>query len=333
MNSSLASLAVHNPVLARFVDLLEAVDGRQPGLLRVITYHRIVEKDEDTSFSPGLTVSLPVFKEHMAYLSRRYRVLHIEEVLEAARAGSGLPARSLLVTFDDAYQDFAELAWPVLRKHDLPATLFVPTAFPGQPRRVFWWDWLSQAFQFTECRDEMETPAGKFSLSNTGLRLNAYKSLRDYVKGLPDAEVGDLVENICSRLDVPPRGPRILNWAALRELAHQGVTLGAHTRTHPLMNRISQEEMRLEISGSIDDLRRETGQSWPIFAYPGGELSEAAVQLVQEAGIELGFTTRRGINDLKSMDPLRINRINIGQKTSLPILRAQLLARSRLLNR
>jgi peptidoglycan/xylan/chitin deacetylase (PgdA/CDA1 family) len=329
MSASITSLALHNPALARIVDLLEAVDERRPDLLRVLTYHRVVEKDEDTSFSPGIAVSLPVFQQHAAYLSRHYHVLHIKDLLKASQSGTGLPPRSVLITFDDAYQDFARLAWPVLRRHDLPVTLFVPTAFPDHPERVFWWDWLSQAFHLTKRRDTLETPYGSFPLSDPSQRRSAYKRVRDTIKSLPNTQVYDAVEQVCCLLDVPPAGAPILGWNDLRELARQGVCLGAHTQTHPLMNQISLEEARQEISGSFSDLLRETGSTLPVFAYPGGELNDATARLLQEAGVELGFTTRRGLNDLRSMDRLRISRINIGQRTSLSVLRAQLLARSR----
>ena len=330
---SVAPFAIHNPVLVRILDLLEAVDERRPDLLRVLTYHRVVEKDEDAPFSPGLTISLPIFEQHAAYLSRHCHTLHIQDLLDASRARSGLPPRSVLITFDDAYQDFADLAWPVLRRHALPVTLFVPTAFPDHPERVFWWDWLSEAFRLTARRDELDTPAGRFSLSAPAQRRSAYKRLRDYIKSLPNVRVSGVVDQICSQLGVPQKGLPILSWDTLWELTQRDVSLGAHTQTHPLMNRISLEEVRQEISGSFGDLERKIGSTLPIFAYPGGELSDAVARLLQEAGVELGFTTRRGLNDFSTLDRLRIRRINIGQRTSLSILRAQLLARSRSLYR
>jgi peptidoglycan/xylan/chitin deacetylase (PgdA/CDA1 family) len=309
------------------------VDEHSPDLLRVLTYHRVVELDEDSLHSPGMTVSLQVFQEHIAYLSQHYHVLHIQDLLEASRAGSGLPPRSVLITFDDAYQDFGDLAWPILRQYALPVTLFVPTAFPDHPERVFWWDWLSEAFRLTTRRDELETPTGRFSLSTPAQRRNAYKRLRDYIKSLPNARVSGVVEEVCSQLGVPKSTPPVLGWEALRMLTQEGVALGAHTQTHPLMNRISLEEACQEISGSFNDLQREIGSALPVFAYPGGELSDGAARHLQDVGVELGFTTRRGLNDLSSLDQLRIRRINIGQRTSLSILRAQLLARSRPLYR
>jgi peptidoglycan/xylan/chitin deacetylase (PgdA/CDA1 family) len=91
------------------------------------------------------------------------------------------------------------------------------------------------------------------------------------------------------------------------------------------MNRISPEEAREEVVGSLRDLEREIGSVLPIFAYPSGGFNDAVVRVLEQAGVKLAFTTRRGINDLCRPDPLRLRRINVGQRTTLAALRAQLL--------
>jgi hypothetical protein len=92
------------------------------------------------------------------------------------------------------------------------------------------------------------------------------------------------------------------------------------------VNRISLEEARQEVTGSLHDLERETGSVLPIFAYPSGELSNEVVNMLEHEGFVLAFTTKRGINNINHVDPLRIQRINVGGRTTLPILRAQLLS-------
>ena len=46
------------------------------------------------------------------------------------------------MTFDDAYCDFADHAWPVFRRLGVPVTLFVATEYPDHPDRAYWWDRL-----------------------------------------------------------------------------------------------------------------------------------------------------------------------------------------------
>jgi peptidoglycan/xylan/chitin deacetylase (PgdA/CDA1 family) len=116
------------------LDWLDRAPSESARLLRVLTYHRITEPDADPEPSPSLLSATPSdFAQQVDYLNVHYHIVSIEEVLDAVRGGTRLPPRSLLLSFDDAYRDFAEHAWPVLRERGLPATLFVPTAIPMRP--------------------------------------------------------------------------------------------------------------------------------------------------------------------------------------------------------
>jgi peptidoglycan/xylan/chitin deacetylase (PgdA/CDA1 family) len=229
-----------------------------------------------------------------------------------------------LITFDDAYSDFKEHAWPILKHYGIPVTLFVPTAYPNQPEQTFWWDDLFHAIQNTPRKDSLNTTIGSLPLSNTS-RSQTYKRLKNYLKTLKHAEAVARVKQLCEELGVQPVANCILDWDSLRKLANEGVTLGAHTRTHPLMNRVTLEEAREEAVGSLQDLRHEIGSILPIFAYPSGEFNDAAAAMLEREGFKLAFTTKRGINSISRTHPLRMRRINVGGRTTLPILRAQLL--------
>lgn len=90
----------------------------------VLTYHRIAE-----SGPAGLAsyrVSQDAFAEQMAFLrDSGYSVLSLQQFRDAHVQGLTVPPRSVLLTFDDGYRDFAERALPVLEKHGFPAVLFV----------------------------------------------------------------------------------------------------------------------------------------------------------------------------------------------------------------
>ena len=117
----------------------------------------------------------------------------------------------------------------------------------------------------------------------------------------------------------------MLDWAALRALAAEGVTIAAHSRTHPLLTRLDAAALPGEIGGSRDDLERELGSVPPVFAYPSGDHDDAVVSAVAMLGFEQAFTTARGLVDLGRVEPLRLQRINIGAATSIAALRLQLI--------
>src|SRR4030067_838660 len=95
-------------------------------VLRILTYHRIARREDFAFLNPRLISASPeMFYRQMRYLKRHYQVM----------------------SFDEGYVDFNIHAWPILKKFELPVTLFVPTGFPGRPERSFWWDRLYRAFK------------------------------------------------------------------------------------------------------------------------------------------------------------------------------------------
>lgn len=317
-----------------FIALLERLGDRNPHLLRVLTYHRVDYPDAKPDLYPGTISATPdEFSRQMEFLLANYRVVEMNEILEAVRHHRELPPRAVLITFDDAYCDFSNYAWPILKQCKLPATLFVPTAFPDQPQQVFWWDRLYRAICRTAYDSPLMTPLGDLPLFTNLQRKSVFRRLLQHVKSLPDKEVRPFVDGICEQVDNVPPVNSVLDWRTLSQMASEGLTLGAHTRTHPLMNRIPVEEARQQAVASREDLKNQFGSALPILAYPGGALSDEVAQMLKREQFELAFTTQRGINDLRNVDRMRIRRMNVGRCTTLAVMRASLLPSARYFNR
>lgn len=287
----------------------DRVVRRRDGLLHVLTYHRVTDEG---GVPPGILSARPAaFARQLELLAARYRPVALADVLAAREEGRPLPRRAVLVTFDDAYEDFAEHAWPALRRLGIPATLFVPTAFPGDPARSFWWDRLHGALvaAYGEERGRAE-----------------YRRERDRIKaGGPEREAAEL-ERLLAELPSPAALPRVLGWPELRRLAAEGVTLAPHTRTHPRLGVLPAGEAEAEVRGSLDDLERELrAPAPPALAYPAGSVSAAAVRAAARCGIRVAFAGGSGVNDLWHADWLRLARINVGARTDADVLRARLL--------
>lgn len=314
MNKDISKAAIQNPVLIKLISLLESIDSRRPNQVRVLTYHLI----EDAQG----------FEQQMDFLAQNCYVTSMSELIDACQGHSILPPKSVVITFDDAYLNFKQSAWPILKSHYFSASMFVPTAFPGNRERIFWWDKLEYAFYHTKKADPLQTPVGQLPMGPVDQRKRAFKRLRKHVKSLPHRQALVFVDQICERLDCALPQPKVLSWDDLRDLAREGVTLGAHTQTHPLMNRISIQEACDEVVGSLKDLQREIGIPYPIFAYPDGQYTKEVVQSVKDAGFYLAFTTQRGTNNLSDTDHFRMRRNNIGRQATQPILRTRLLQAS-----
>jgi peptidoglycan/xylan/chitin deacetylase (PgdA/CDA1 family) len=284
-------------------------------------YHRVGElKDTPAIDSRSVSATPSGFAQQMRHLARYYHVVSMPDVLDAVKRNRTLRDRSVLITFDDAYADFADIAWPILKRFHLPATLFVPTAYPGQPELAFWWDRLYQAFAQTRRAELRDTPLGNFSLADPNSRSRSLRTLQNYVPTVPHDDAMRLVDCVCAQLaEAPAKGGSVLNWDQLRLLARDGVTLGSHTRTHPILTQLPPNRMREEIQGSQRDLKAEIGSALPIFCYPNGDHNETVTAMLREEGVELGFTTLVGQNELASSDLLRLKRTGITPRSSLPV--------------
>jgi peptidoglycan/xylan/chitin deacetylase (PgdA/CDA1 family) len=262
----------------------------------------------------------------MTHLARHYHVVSIERVLESVLQGTLLPKRAVLITFDDAYSDFDRVAWPILRSLGLPATLFVVTAHASDTKRHFWWDRLYHCVM--NCASSGgQTAAGPLRLGSLRQRAETVYRIQALVKSMPHAEGMRLIEEICSQLREPNCAPvSTLGWDELQQLARQGVTLGAHTQTHPILTQLTLEEALAEIAGAQQDLLTHVGAALPIFCYPAGRHNESVARILREQGIVLGFTTNSGQNDLASYDLLRLRRTDITPRTTLPLFWVRLLS-------
>jgi peptidoglycan/xylan/chitin deacetylase (PgdA/CDA1 family) len=88
----------------------------------ILMYHNIDTNGKNSS----LSVSPENFKDQMEFLSRyNYNVISLSELCRAKAEGERLPHNTVVLTFDDGYADNYYSAWPVLKKYNFPATIFV----------------------------------------------------------------------------------------------------------------------------------------------------------------------------------------------------------------
>lgn len=296
-------------------------------MLRILAYHRVAEvRDTPALDSRSVSATPEGFAQQMEHLARSYRVVSMPDVLQAIEKGRPLPKRAVLITFDDAYRDFAEIAWPIVKKFYLSATMFVPTAFPGHAERAFWSDALYQAFAATSRMEINIPPLGRLPLLPADQKRKSLRAIQNHLTVTPHLEAMRLVDLLCAELGLSRvQGGSILSWDQLRQLAREGLTLGSHTRTHAIVTKVTPKQLWEEVRGSQEDLQREIGACLPIFCYPNGNHNDAAVSVLRGQGIRLAFTTLSGPNELGSVDPLRLHRTVIMPRTTPAIFRLRLL--------
>ena len=112
--------------------------GVTPGgyqIVPILTYHNLGEQAKGR-----LVLAAASFREQMRYLKTNgYRVVSLAEFIEFSRLNRQLPQRAVVLTFDDGYRAFKDLAYPVLKELGFTATLFIYTDWVGAGRGSLSW--------------------------------------------------------------------------------------------------------------------------------------------------------------------------------------------------
>jgi peptidoglycan/xylan/chitin deacetylase (PgdA/CDA1 family) len=317
--------------MAALTTMLERVAEQPAHRLPVLMYHRVTDARADGRFSPGVISATPAdFARQMQALSRRYRFISLDELVQIRRQAVSPRRRSVLLTFDEGYRDFVDHVSPVIEREGIPATIFVATAFPNSGRS-FWWDEIHHAVIGTARRDPLHTSAGTFCFGTIQERGATLAAIHKQSTTLSDDAFRALLGEVIAQLDVPPLSGDVLSWEELVGLSKRGVSVSAHTDTHPRLTRLDDDALERELIACQVVLRQRIGSAPPVIAYPAGDHDDRVVSAAERAGFEIGFSTRRGVNDLRSPDWMRLDRINVGRASSESFIRMELalLPRSR----
>ncbi len=118
-----------------------------------------------------------------------------------------------------------------------------------------------------------------------------------------------------------------MTWVQAREMQESGlISFAAHTRTHPILSGIRDEQAMEEIAGSREDIRRHLGIEAKTFAYPNGQgadISQHAVQVVKEAGFGAAFSTLWSTHHVPGAQWL-ISRVMISGSDDVAVLERKL---------
>lgn len=219
-------------------------------------------------------------------LAARYRFARAEDVVRFYKGDWSEPF--VHVTADDGDRSFYENAYPVLKEHGIPATIFVSPRIVRE--RVPYW------FQIIDRIDRRHLAcviSKRFGLSN---KMIARFGAKEIMKNLAYAEIEGVIRECNGERGSGGFQPNI-GVEELKEMLGSGlVEAGAHTVRHPILANESKDNSEREILDSISELSELTGERIDYFAYPNGtpgrDFGEREMKTLERAGIELGFSTR-----------------------------------------
>jgi peptidoglycan/xylan/chitin deacetylase (PgdA/CDA1 family) len=240
------------------------------------------------------------FDRQMGLLRSHFRVVSLDRLIGELDSGALEPG-TVCVTFDDGYRDNHDHAWPILRKHGIPACIYLATGFIGTGDSP-WYDKVLGAMRDTTLSRLTFAPAGAENEDISGRdarALAAYRML-EWLKGFAPAARDGHVRDLETVLGASKAGARaMLDWDEVRAMHKGGVDFGAHTVTHPILSTIPDADMDREIGASKAAIESELQAGIRHFAYPNGrkqDYNAAAIGILAKHGFSTAVTTINGVN-------------------------------------
>ena len=284
--------------------------------LSVLIFHRVLP-EPDPLFPDEMHASR--FDELCAWLASWFNVLPLDQAVAHLNMGT-LPARSACITFDDGYADNHDVAMPILRRHGLTATFFIATGFLDGGR--MWNDTVIETIRAssTPALDLSSLGLGQHPLGTIDDRRGAVATLVNHIKYQPVEDRVVLTDNIAQLAGVTLPDTLMMSSQQVKALRQAGMQIGAHTVSHPILARLTDEQARQEILGSKRFLEQLLGERVGLFAYPNGKPGEdytaRSVDVVQSLGFDAAVSTQWGASGAGG-DRFQIRRFTPWDQTRL----------------
>ena len=282
----------------------------------ILFYHRFKEQNETTVLARLWAKS---FERQMLFLKKWCNVISLEALIEKIRNKEDFSRPTVVITIDDGFRDNYDVAYPILKHLDLPATIYLTSGFINT-QKAPWVDEIGNALVETNLK-KLTFPVlfgdAVIQISTSEQQSIALHSIYKELLYLEHDRNVVLVQqllNVLGRNYGSPINERVmLNWEEIREMSQAGISFGAHTVTHPTLSRMRLEEAESEIGESKRTLEKELGIEINHFAIPNGQNKDFTEPLRAycEAGLFASVTTTNHGCVTKSSDPFNLPRICI----------------------
>lgn len=231
----------------------------------------------------GKHMPVDTFVEHLRILRRSRHVISLSELVEGLYGRQDM-SNTVVITFDDGYENNFLVAAPALAECGMPASFFLATGYIGTDRLV-WSDRLEVMLDRTDC-STVRLPAdlGEMSIRTLAEKRQVLARIKSILKSQACLPIREAIECLAIQLGVPETCAegdyRFMDWDQVRGLLKGGFEVGAHTISHPILSKIPFGEASVEIIGSRDKILQETGQCSSTFCFPNGKACDFNSQIL-----------------------------------------------------
>jgi peptidoglycan/xylan/chitin deacetylase (PgdA/CDA1 family) len=270
----------------------------------ILTLHHVRPPRLDR-FQPNRLLEVrPSFLEDVVRVLRRSQLdlVSLDEMHRRLIEGD-FRRRFVCITIDDGYRDTLQWAYPILKKHDVPFAVYIPTSFPDRLGELWW-----LALEAVVARNErinvlVDGEERGFDCRTVAEKHELFDELYGWLRSFQNEEdLRHIIRDLCARyrVDITAFCDELcMNWKELGQLsADPLVTIGAHTVNHFMLAKVPEKIARSEMQMSRAVIEASLGQRPDHLSYPVGDPTSAGpreFRVAAELGFKTAVTTRPGV--------------------------------------
>ncbi len=265
--------------------------------VKIFLFHR-VSPDRDIMWPP---IDPILFHKIIKYISRNYVIFTVEDLfLGKVENISNIKRPIACITFDDGYRDFIQYALPILDKFKVKASMYVVTdsVISGLPP----WTFIIDFLLINAKKNDLFTIAKysnlsykEFSFDDIKSKIKFNKILKNEMKKMLDSQRKSIYNFICQTINylkIPDN--LMMNKAEIIQIKNAGITIGSHTKSHPLLAKIENEnDIIYELKESSQVIQQIIGEPPITISYPVGSYNPKVIELAIKTEYKLGLAVEQ----------------------------------------
>ncbi len=280
------------------------LSGRGTGGAGVVLRFERVRPRRTAGFQPLRSHEItPQFLDRTIRALKRWKfdIVSMDEVCHRA-VTSPTPRRFVCLTFDGGYKDMIASAYPVLSRHGVPFTVYLPTAFPDRLGEAWWLaleEVIARESRISLVVDRKEL---RFDIAARAEKYQLYEFLWGWMRTLSPPDLSVAINDLCKRYSVDLATlsrEASMDWDDLAKLAADPkVTIGSATVNYPVLSNLKDADAQREMTMGRAVAQAAFHRDVRHFAYPFGDRAAFArkhVQMAEEAGLTSAASTISGV--------------------------------------
>lgn len=270
----------------------------------IFMLHRVLPEGERNQYTLNrdLAITPDKLEEFILHFKQKgYTFISLDEVSAWLDDTIKLKQKFVCLTLDDGYRDNLIHALPILRKHQVPATIYITNCLPNGTGILWWYLFEEHAKTANTISFQSSLGTKEYQWGSTEEAHSQFGSISETIKAIPCDELLKVLmssfgktatefEVLCSSVS--------LSWDEITALSKEPlISIGAHTMNHVSAKQQTAEWVDHEMRTSKKEIEDYIGKEVKHFAYPYGgtfDVSQRDLELAQKAGFQTSTLNQPG---------------------------------------